>query len=114
MINVEVSRDKHRFTLVTGDEVFTGNNGHIAALMRYVAYYAQDEQIVLPGALERPLAARGFALQVRADSGATAARGAVRSIMPGVDAPRPGQAGSGRITDQPGFDRAGLHGACQL
>ena len=46
MINVAVSRAKHRFTLVTGDEVFTGNNGHIAALMRYVTYYAQDEQVV--------------------------------------------------------------------
>ena len=46
MINVAVSRAKHRFTLVTGDEVFTGNNGHIAALMRYITYYAQDEQIV--------------------------------------------------------------------
>ncbi|AXW88875.1 helicase [Lonsdalea britannica] len=46
MINVAVSRSKHRFTLVTGDEVFTGNKGHIAALMRYIAYYAQDEQIV--------------------------------------------------------------------
>ncbi|UZW63001.1 AAA domain-containing protein [Lysobacter enzymogenes] len=46
MINVAVSRAKHRFTLVTGDEVFAGNNGHIAALMRYVAYYARDEQIV--------------------------------------------------------------------
>lgn len=46
MINVAVSRAKHRFTLVTGDEVFAGNNGHIAALMRYVMYYAQDEQIV--------------------------------------------------------------------
>lgn len=46
MINVAVSRAKHRFTLVTGDEVFTNNNGHIAALMRYVTYYAQDEQIV--------------------------------------------------------------------
>lgn len=46
MINVAVSRAKHRFTLVTGDEVFTGNNGHIAALMRYVVYYAQDEQVV--------------------------------------------------------------------
>lgn len=46
MINVAVSRAKHRFTLVTGDEVFTDNNGHIAALMRYIAYYAQDEQIV--------------------------------------------------------------------
>lgn len=46
MINVAVSRAKHRFTLVTGDDVFTGNNGHIAALMRYVTYYAQEEQIV--------------------------------------------------------------------
>lgn len=46
MINVAVSRAKHRFTLVTGDEVFTANNGHIAALMRYISYYAQDEQIV--------------------------------------------------------------------
>ncbi|OSN04778.1 AAA domain-containing protein [Lonsdalea iberica] len=46
MINVAVSRSKHRFTLVTGDEVFAGNKGHIAALMRYIAYYAQDEQIV--------------------------------------------------------------------
>ena len=46
MINVAVSRAKHRFTLVTGDEVFAGNNGHIAALMRYVTYYAQDEEIV--------------------------------------------------------------------
>ncbi|WP_369990821.1 AAA domain-containing protein [Pseudomonas xanthosomatis] len=46
MINVAVSRAKHRFTLVTGDEVFTANNGHIAALIRYINYYAQDEQIV--------------------------------------------------------------------
>lgn len=46
MINVAVSRAKHRFTLVTGDEVFTGNNGHIAALMRYLTYYTQEEQIV--------------------------------------------------------------------
>ncbi|MEI2418360.1 AAA domain-containing protein, partial [Orrella sp. JC864] len=46
MINVAVSRAKHRFTLVTGDEVFTRNNSHIAALIRYITYYAQDEQIV--------------------------------------------------------------------
>ena len=46
MINVAVSRAKHRFTLVTGDEVFASNNSHVAALMRYIAYYAQDEQIV--------------------------------------------------------------------
>ena len=32
--------------LVTGDELFTANNGHIAALMRYVEYYAPDDQIV--------------------------------------------------------------------
>ncbi|MDT3720925.1 AAA domain-containing protein [Pseudomonas oryzihabitans] len=46
MINVAVSRAKHRFTLVTGDAVFAGNNSHIAALIRYVIYYAQDTQIV--------------------------------------------------------------------
>ncbi|WP_434568823.1 AAA domain-containing protein [Pseudomonas sp. Z3-8] len=46
MVNVAVSRARHRFTLVTGDEVFTDNNGHIAALIRYISYYAQDEQIV--------------------------------------------------------------------
>lgn len=46
MINVAVSRAKHRFTLVTGDAVFAGHNGHIAALMRYLTYYAQDAQIV--------------------------------------------------------------------
>lgn len=46
MINVAVSRSKHRFTLVTGDDVFTGNNRHIAALMRYMKYYAQDEDVV--------------------------------------------------------------------
>ncbi|NCE92106.1 AAA domain-containing protein [Pseudomonas sp. L13] len=46
MINVAVSRAKHRFTLLTGDEVFTNNNGHIAALIRYISYYAQDEHIV--------------------------------------------------------------------
>ncbi|MES2947592.1 MAG: AAA domain-containing protein [Pseudomonadota bacterium] len=46
MVNVAVSRAKSRFTLVTGDDVFAANNGHIAALIRYVEYYAQDEQIV--------------------------------------------------------------------
>lgn len=46
MVNVAVSRAKKRFTLVTGDEVFTKNNRHIAALIRYVQYYAQDAQIV--------------------------------------------------------------------
>lgn len=46
MINVAVSRAKKRFTLVTGDDVFAANNGHVAALMRYVEYYAQDSEIV--------------------------------------------------------------------
>lgn len=46
MVNVAVSRAKDRFTLVTGDEVFTANNGPIAALIRYVEYYAQEEQII--------------------------------------------------------------------
>lgn len=46
MVNVAVSRAKNRFTLVTGDEIFTANNGHIAALIRYIEYYAQDGQIV--------------------------------------------------------------------
>jgi len=45
MVNVAVSRAKHRFTLVTGDEVFTENNGHIAALVRYIEYYADEKQV---------------------------------------------------------------------
>ncbi len=45
MVNVAVSRARSRFTLVTGDEVFTANNGPIAALVRYLIYYADDEQI---------------------------------------------------------------------
>lgn len=45
MINVAVSRAKNRFTLVTGDEVFTAKNGPIAALVRYINYYADEEQI---------------------------------------------------------------------
>lgn len=45
MVNVAVSRAQNRFTLVTGDEVFATNNGPIAALVRYVTYYADDEQI---------------------------------------------------------------------
>lgn len=44
MVNVAVSRARHRFTLVTGDDVFAANNGHIAALIRYVDYYAQQGQ----------------------------------------------------------------------
>ncbi|RAP56165.1 helicase [Oleiagrimonas sp. MCCC 1A03011] len=46
MVNVAVSRAKNRFTLVTGDEVFTASNGHIAALVRYVEYYADEKQVL--------------------------------------------------------------------
>jgi|UniRef100_A4XRD4 RecA/RadA recombinase len=45
MVNVAVSRAKHRFTLVTGDEVFARNNGPVAALIRYIEYYAEDKEI---------------------------------------------------------------------
>lgn len=45
LVNVAVSRAKNNFTLVTGDHVFTKNNKHIAALIRYIEYYADDEQI---------------------------------------------------------------------
>lgn len=45
MVNVAVSRAKNRFTLVTGDDVFGANNGPIAALLRYVEYYADKKQI---------------------------------------------------------------------
>lgn len=45
IVNVAVSRAKNRFTLVTGDEVFSANNGHIAALVRYIEYYAEQGQL---------------------------------------------------------------------
>lgn len=45
LVNVAVSRAKDKFTLVTGDEVFAANNGHIAALVRHIEYYAEDSQI---------------------------------------------------------------------
>lgn len=45
LVNVAVSRAKDRFTLVTGDEVFARRNGHIAALVRYIEYYADEKQI---------------------------------------------------------------------
>lgn len=44
MVNVAVSRARNRFTLVTGDEVFTANNGPLSALVRYLSYYADDGQ----------------------------------------------------------------------
>lgn len=46
MVNVAVSRAKKRFTLVTGDDVFTAGNGPIAALIRYMEYYADEKQIL--------------------------------------------------------------------
>lgn len=45
MINVAVSRAKSKFTLVTGNDVFINNNKHIAALIRYIEYYAAEEEI---------------------------------------------------------------------
>lgn len=45
LINVAVSRAQKHFTLVTGDNVFNGNNLHIAALIRYMSYYADNEQV---------------------------------------------------------------------
>lgn len=45
MVNVAVSRAKNNFTLITGDDVFTARKGHIAALIRYMRYYAEDCQI---------------------------------------------------------------------
>lgn len=45
LINVAVSRAQKQFTLVTGENVFAGNNKHIAALVRYMTYYADDPDI---------------------------------------------------------------------
>ncbi|MCB5189465.1 AAA domain-containing protein [Methylobacillus arboreus] len=45
LVNVAVSRAKHNFTLVTGDNVFSEKNRCIAALIRYIEYYADKEQI---------------------------------------------------------------------
>jgi hypothetical protein len=45
LVNVAVSRAKNKFTLVTGDDAFAANNGHIAALVRYIEYYAGEKQI---------------------------------------------------------------------
>ncbi|MFJ1298540.1 AAA domain-containing protein [Pseudomonadota bacterium AL_CKDN230030165-1A_HGKHYDSX7] len=46
MVNVAVSRAKDRFTLVTGEGVFAASNGPIAALIRYVEYYADGDGVV--------------------------------------------------------------------
>lgn len=45
MVNVAVSRAKDKFTLVTGDNVFSKNNKYIAALIRYMEYYAMEEDV---------------------------------------------------------------------
>ncbi|WP_345829133.1 AAA domain-containing protein [Pantoea sp. BRR-3P] len=45
LINVAVSRAKRHFTLVTGDNVFTQKNQHIAALIRYMQYYADNDNV---------------------------------------------------------------------
>ena len=45
LINVAVSRAKSKFILVTGQDVFAKNNKHIAALIRYIEYYAEEEEI---------------------------------------------------------------------
>ena len=45
LINVAVSRAKNKFILVTGNEVFTKNNQSIAALIRYIKYYADNNHI---------------------------------------------------------------------
>ncbi|WP_237580406.1 AAA domain-containing protein [Candidatus Enterococcus leclercqii] len=42
LVNVAVSRAINKFTLVTGDNVFTKNNQSLAALVRYIKYYASD------------------------------------------------------------------------
>ncbi|KES19702.1 Superfamily I DNA and RNA helicase or helicase subunit [Gilliamella apicola SCGC AB-598-B02] len=45
LINVAVSRAKNKFILVTGNDVFTKNNQSIAALIRYIKYYADNDHI---------------------------------------------------------------------
>lgn len=45
LINVAVSRAKDKFTLTTGQEVFTKNNQSISALIRYIQYYADLTEI---------------------------------------------------------------------
>lgn len=44
LINVAVSRAINKFTLVTGNNVFLKNNKHLAALIRYIKYYASEDQ----------------------------------------------------------------------
>ena len=46
LINVAVSRARNKFTLVTSDGVFDRNDRHIAALVHYIKYYAEDGQVL--------------------------------------------------------------------
>lgn len=50
LVNVAVSRARNKFTLVTGNDVFERHAGHIAALIRYIKYYADDGEV-----FERPV-----------------------------------------------------------
>lgn len=45
LVNVAVSRAKDKFTLTTGQEVFTKNNQSVSALIRYIQYYADLTEI---------------------------------------------------------------------
>lgn len=46
LINVAVSRAKDKFTLVTGKDVFLENNKYIAALVRYIKYYGEEDSVI--------------------------------------------------------------------
>lgn len=45
LVNVAVSRAVDKFTLVTGNGVFDENDQYIASLIRYIKYYAPEEEI---------------------------------------------------------------------
>ena len=45
LVNVAVSRAENKFTLLTGNEVFSKRNHCIAALIRYMKYYGRQEDI---------------------------------------------------------------------
>ncbi|QNK33186.1 DNA2/NAM7 family helicase [Serratia sp. JUb9] len=45
LVNVAVSRARNKFTLVTGDDVFESHGRHIAALIRYIKYYANNGEV---------------------------------------------------------------------
>jgi RecA/RadA recombinase len=46
LINVAVSRAKNKFILVTGKDVFQRHNQSVAALIRYINYYADGSDII--------------------------------------------------------------------